>query len=252
MAVEILEGLPSTVHGYQHDLESLFYVLIWICTMQNGPCGELRDIGTFQYRRSVLSVWNGGLHSATIPFQMVAWAKRGVMGDPVKFKSDVLDNFASYFEPIKGCMENIPRILFPKPLADNEVLLVQGAMLREKDPAMAKFFHRLIPLTLVEPEFLFKEIRGVLNTSIRELIRDNHHIRKPRTAPAPPIDGSFFILHPVSLGVERLEMPMEPPKARSQSGLDRLLGNASGEGPSKRRSDSDLPEMGGRTHCGRY
>ncbi len=70
MAIEILEGEgKTTVHSYYHDLESLFYILIWVCTMYSGPNGAVRD-KTFNYKESVLSVWNGemmGKRAVTFP-----------------------------------------------------------------------------------------------------------------------------------------------------------------------------------------
>lgn len=204
MAIDILEAKAKTVHGYQHDVESLFYVLIWICTMQNGPCGELRDAGTFKYKRSVLSVWNGGLHCATVPFEVVAMAKSRSMGDPDKFKDDVLDCFAAYFEPVKECLEKMREILFPKKVTNEDVNLVQRTLNDRSGetrlkPDIVTFLNKFIPVP--QPAIFFDKIRNVLNATIEDLRRNNHHIRQPRVTPDPASLGSFFILHPVSLGV---------------------------------------------------
>ncbi len=71
----------TTVHSYYHDLESLFYVLIWVCTMYSGPRGALRD-KTFDYKKSVLSVWNGEMIGMGGHFPIVAWSKRAIMMHP--------------------------------------------------------------------------------------------------------------------------------------------------------------------------
>lgn len=193
MAIEILEGKETTIHGYQHDLESLFYVLIWVCTMQNGPCGELRDAGTFKYKKSALSVWNGGLHSATIPFKMVSVAKHSAMIDPNKFKQEISDCFAPYFEPLKKCMEDFRGILFPKPLTPDELVLVQRVVAEEESMPeddsqtgikldLNNFIRKMIPISLMKPKRVFERIRNVLNEAIDELKQNNHHIREPRAA----------------------------------------------------------------------
>ena len=42
MAIEILLGGEMVHHCITHDLESLFYMLIWICMMYEGPGNQER------------------------------------------------------------------------------------------------------------------------------------------------------------------------------------------------------------------
>ncbi len=43
MAIDaLLHAGTKFSHDYHHDLESLFYVICWICTMYSGPNGKMR------------------------------------------------------------------------------------------------------------------------------------------------------------------------------------------------------------------
>ncbi len=207
MAIEILEGKKGTVHEYYHDLELLFYVLVWICTMQNGPCSELRDPG-FKYKRSVLSIWNGGLHNASITFEVVAFAKRATMFSPTKFKSDILDCFASYFEPVKDCLEKLRSIIFPPEfLSDDKETLSDTVNDKEEiqklPPKLQNFLRKMVS-SVDTPPIHFQKIKDVLDETIEEFKKRNLHIRTARPPP-PTVDqfacGSYYVLHPVDLGV---------------------------------------------------
>lgn len=133
MAIEVLEG--EKPHTFYHDLESLFYVLIWVCTMYSGPGGALRD-KTFAYKKSVLSVWNGEMTATGGHFPFVAWSKRAVMMHPEPFKREILNNFAPYFEPIKEDIEKLRNVLFPVALKP-ELLEIVDSVLRDREESEA-------------------------------------------------------------------------------------------------------------------
>ncbi len=58
MAIDILESGYGCVHEPKHDLESIFYVLIWLCIHYDGPNNsERRDFSAYD---TVLKFWLEG------------------------------------------------------------------------------------------------------------------------------------------------------------------------------------------------
>ena len=52
MALEILLEEGRTFHhALRHDLESLFFVIIWICSHMEGPQVERKDVATVSIRQ---------------------------------------------------------------------------------------------------------------------------------------------------------------------------------------------------------
>jgi hypothetical protein len=101
MAIDVLLGVE---HTYRHDLESFFYVLLWICARRAWErqfhC-SLKD----QPKDSVLGEWYGN------SFKQIAKAKRGSMhADGFK---GILEEFAPAFDCIKSLCREVRRILFP-------------------------------------------------------------------------------------------------------------------------------------------
>ncbi len=176
MAIDILEGEKNTVHNYHHDLESLFYVLIWVCTMYSGPNGVVRD-KTFNYKESVLSVWNGEMIGKGRHFPLVAWSKRAVMMNPLPFNNQILTNFSPYFDPIKEDIEKLRNVLFPTALSSYAVDVIEKVV---GNPDSAESLHRLDPLLvgvlrgLLPPSHqvasdLFAQMRNIINSAIDRL-----------------------------------------------------------------------------------
>ncbi|KAH8113163.1 hypothetical protein DFH11DRAFT_1603346 [Phellopilus nigrolimitatus] len=106
--LEVLEHgfcASSETHDYYHDLESLFYVLCWICTAKTGPHNARRagfcetGIGSNWHQRGVG-------HSLAY--------KRATMEDSIVFGSTVLSQFSSYFDPIRSCIKALHNDLFVK------------------------------------------------------------------------------------------------------------------------------------------
>ncbi len=176
MAIDILEGEKNTVHNYHHDLESLFYVLIWVCTMYSGPNGAVRD-KMFNYKESVLSVWNGEMIGKGRHFPLVAWSKRAVMMNPLPFNNQILTNFSPYFDPIKEDIEKLRNVLFPTALSSYAVDVIEKVV---GNPDSAESLHRLDPLLvgvlrgLLPPSHqvasdLFAQMRNIINSAIDRL-----------------------------------------------------------------------------------
>ncbi|KAJ7130173.1 hypothetical protein C8R44DRAFT_978331 [Mycena epipterygia] len=96
MAVEVLvdgDNLPA--HQPRHDLESLLYVLIWICVHYAGPDNVERQ--NFDIYESYMKSWVRGDTYSDI----------GLMKDSgmkTFWQRNILSNFAPYFEPLKPCV----------------------------------------------------------------------------------------------------------------------------------------------------
>ena len=99
MAIEVLQGID---HTYRHDLESFFYVLVWLCARRGwdfcrNPNGRPKE--------SRLRRWYTG------SFKDIAEAKRGYMH--VDGFEDILDEFPSAFDCVKPLCMDLRGILFP-------------------------------------------------------------------------------------------------------------------------------------------
>ncbi|RWA06396.1 hypothetical protein EKO27_g8714 [Xylaria grammica] len=100
MAVEVLRTVD---HTYRHDLESFFYVLLWMCARQswnNGFAGEERPP-----KESLLWRWEIG------SFKYIAAAKEGDM--TVNRLEGIMDEFPEALDVVKPLCLRIRKILFP-------------------------------------------------------------------------------------------------------------------------------------------
>ncbi|KID82013.1 serine/threonine-protein kinase Sgk2 [Metarhizium guizhouense ARSEF 977] len=100
MAIEVLR---TADHTYRHDLESFFYVLLWMCARQswnNGFGGKEEPP-----RDSILRKWEIGT------FKHIANAKVGHM--TVNGLEEVMEEFPDGFHIVKPLCLRIRRFLFP-------------------------------------------------------------------------------------------------------------------------------------------
>jgi hypothetical protein len=97
MSIELLAGDPVD-HGYQHDLESFFYVFLWICTFYTKP-----------------GVLIAAKDAKDKP--MYLWGKREWTHKEVhmrRFDRLVLHHFTEYFEDFKGLAQALYNVMFPR------------------------------------------------------------------------------------------------------------------------------------------
>lgn len=117
MAVEVLR---TADHTYRHDLESFFYVLLWMCARQswrNGFASEERPP-----RESLLREWEIG------SFKRIARTKAGDMA--LHGLEEIIDEFPTSLDVIKPLCLNIrttlfgdtARIFFGTPIGDPDQL----------------------------------------------------------------------------------------------------------------------------------
>lgn len=107
MAYEILLYGDKRPHRATHDLESLFYVLIWVCTMYEGPNNQERS-----FKKNLLpplSSWGepqfgGAPGNGDIKF--------GQCGQFEFFEQRILKFFAPYFHDLKQCCIDLRDLFF--------------------------------------------------------------------------------------------------------------------------------------------
>ncbi|KJZ69932.1 hypothetical protein HIM_10688 [Hirsutella minnesotensis 3608] len=100
MAIEVLQGIS---HTYRHDLESFFYVLLWLCCRRGW---EFLRKQKEQPTPSLLTKWYSG------SYREIAGAKRGYMH--IDGFEDILEEFPQpQFDCVKPLCRELRGILFP-------------------------------------------------------------------------------------------------------------------------------------------
>jgi thiamine kinase-like enzyme len=102
MAIGILSGQR---HTYRHDLESLFYVFLWIAIAIDRVHDEANDILKGIPKTSRLWKW------CTMDFGAVGRDKAADMS-PEGFEG-ILDEFSSDFAPLRGLAKELHALIFP-------------------------------------------------------------------------------------------------------------------------------------------
>jgi hypothetical protein len=83
-----------------HDLESIFWVLFWICIHYNGP-NQGRVVPQF-------NKWN------YVNIEELAKLKLGTVAKEAIFIKTITDTFTSYFEPLILWVNRLRKIVFPR------------------------------------------------------------------------------------------------------------------------------------------
>ena len=113
MAIQILQAGAKTPHRSTHDLESIFYVLVWICTMYTGPWDQERVFRRLEH--TPLLSWcqhsTGGLSE-------IGDVKLGHCSTQEPFIDRILNNFTPYFDDLKPCCLQLRELFFASPRAD--------------------------------------------------------------------------------------------------------------------------------------
>jgi hypothetical protein len=121
MAIELLMKKSKIRHASHHDLESLFFVLIYICTNLSGP-GAVRTREELQVHSSIpLSAWFRTSYS----LREVGIAKAGAF---CQFEENILKPFAPYFEDLKPCIRKLFKEIYtdtpgiPRPISHDKMI----------------------------------------------------------------------------------------------------------------------------------
>lgn len=113
MALGLLQEVPAT-HNYRHDLESFFYVLLWICVNYDGTTGIKR---TIERTKDPFYRWTSG-DNITDAYPIKAMAM-----NLKRFKEQMLKGVSNYFDHayIKTLLLQIRAHLF-LPIGEDEQL----------------------------------------------------------------------------------------------------------------------------------
>ena len=101
MAIQVLQRVA---HTYRHDLESFFYVFLWICARRVWE-REYLCSAVDRPKESILTWWYSG------SFKAIAGRKEHAMG--VNGFEELLDEFPAAFNHVKPLCKKIRGILFP-------------------------------------------------------------------------------------------------------------------------------------------
>ena len=106
MAVELLLKGNKVTHCHSHDLESLFYVLIFICTNLTGPNTPCSLDELLNFLSLPMAAW----FIPDTSFNGLATSKLGIVH---AFESHVIDHFSPYFTNIRQCVMELFQALYP-------------------------------------------------------------------------------------------------------------------------------------------
>lgn len=186
MAIEVLEPEENFVHAYHHDLESLFYVLCWICSIQGGPANTRR---VFDYMESEIRRWTTFDDSKT-NMRTVRDSKKAIMPYKKEFEMKITKKFDGYFTPIIPCIENLRNLLFSGIQTDDEKILVKQRMLTSalnaipRDEASIRFLMEELPVRARDPDVVCQSFVDIVEEGIKHLPEE--HRRIPWVASVPP------------------------------------------------------------------
>lgn len=110
MAIGALLGKP---HLYVHDLESFFWVLLWICVHYNGP-GSINGRVVEEFDK-----WN-----YEKPLQ-VAMMKTGIL-DEEMFLPMMKEHVSPYYQAFIPLLHQLKKLLFKSGVANNDAILYSG------------------------------------------------------------------------------------------------------------------------------
>ena len=139
MAIELLMKSSKIRHASHHDLESLFFVLIYICTNLSGP-SVVRSVEELSKLSSIpLSAWfrpSFSLHDIGI-------AKAGAL---CLFEENILTPFAPYFNDLKPCVMKLFKEIYgqnppgvPKPITHDRMIEIFTETLNSLPPHEPQF-----------------------------------------------------------------------------------------------------------------
>ncbi|KAF5326949.1 hypothetical protein D9619_005043 [Psilocybe cf. subviscida] len=106
MAVEILRG-DTTSHDAHHGLESLFYMLMWICVFYRGP----KDSPRLRRVDEDTANWTGVSDIPMLPLA-IGNSKMATFMHAKRFDKYIKANIASYFNNLIPCLQELRSIIF--------------------------------------------------------------------------------------------------------------------------------------------
>ncbi|KAJ5723663.1 hypothetical protein N7488_001698 [Penicillium malachiteum] len=93
-------ALLGEQHSFMHDLESFFWVLVWICIHYNGPTERARVVPLYDK-------WN------YLDTRELARNKTGLVAVERQFLRDIDESFTPYYQCLAPCVNKLRRLVFP-------------------------------------------------------------------------------------------------------------------------------------------
>jgi hypothetical protein len=108
MSIEVLYSADSSQIKQKaaHDLESIFYVLLYICSKLNGPDGPMRMLGEPEKIGLPIDQW----FCLYPTFRDLGEKKFAQL---MEIQSQFIDKFTHYFHDLRSCMMKLFDTLFP-------------------------------------------------------------------------------------------------------------------------------------------
>ncbi|THG93681.1 hypothetical protein EW145_g8311 [Phellinidium pouzarii] len=167
----VSENYNNVPHAYYHDLESVLYVLCWLCTAQEGPNSTPRS-RDFHFEESEIARWAGiGIDDPNL--DGIRRAKTTIMKDDIEFGAVILDNFAPYFQPLRECVESMRKLLIfrgeytPEDREETNTIIQQWRLnVGEKIPAKLL---SMVPLCDRVAKEVFESLYSIIDKTLDEL-----------------------------------------------------------------------------------
>lgn len=189
-----MKDVPDFSHSYFHDLESMFYVICWLCTLYSGPCSKKRQFSSSirPYHKTAVAGWNG---DASDSKDLMVLYRLKVASVGVNLFESTLDDFDAYFEDIKDCMWRLRDLFFNPTIGrpgerrmleakkkdlDNRL---EGAFGEEKERIKAEF--NLFPIDMRPASVVLDSLLAVVDETILQLPEE-----QPPSAVEDPSEGA--------------------------------------------------------------
>ena len=188
MAVELLLDGAAVTHRPLHDLESLFYVLVFICTNLEGPSTPRSLADLLNFTSLPLAGW----FTAGASLESLGTNKLGLAH---AFERRIVGRFAPYFTDLKPCVMALFRAMYPNGPAVKSALTHDG---------MIQIFTETLE-KLPPHDVMFNASRKKSRLRKRSLsIYDNcvllaQSVKKLRRARSRDLSGSSSQIAPASL-----------------------------------------------------
>ncbi|KAH8112636.1 hypothetical protein DFH11DRAFT_1511626 [Phellopilus nigrolimitatus] len=172
MALEMMvaEEENKIKHAYYHDLESILYVLCWICTAQEGP-NNLRRSRDFIFKESAIAQWAGyGKNDPTM--RDIRQAKQSMVQNPEDFDKYIVGQFAAYFEPVKDCIRDMRTLLISTGSSEPRKLKTKLEFLencRKKEISIPLDSLATIPIAYRNEKDVFNSLHKIIDETLATL-----------------------------------------------------------------------------------
>ena len=107
MAIELLRSVGNFEHEYHHDLESLFYVLCYICSACAGPGKDGKKVDISE---KPIAGWFG---KEGDKFGDIGGRKILTVESDEAFQDSILSNLQPAFNQLKPCLEGFRKLVIP-------------------------------------------------------------------------------------------------------------------------------------------